>query len=295
MKLRYWRIILGLMLIVFSTASLVGTLTGGVFRPGSGEVCRENSHGALMENDGDMACFMGAGFFASSGSSGNSENSIDWVDYSTKVATTFWVSTILLTLGLVCLFLEVLTLNGILGSIGIASLMVFFLSHISQGNVPWWIVLVFFAGVALLAMEVFVTPGWGVMGIMGLILMFSSIFVSIGDPNKAAGAMMIAITLTVAIFWYALKKLPKSRIWKRLSLETTQSSREGYNAVDERLDLEGAMGTAYTDLRPGGIALLNDERVDVVTRGEYIRKDSPVRVAKVKGMRIVVEAIEGKW
>lgn len=220
---------------------------------------------------------------------------VNWVKLLTQNVTTLWASTLLLTVGFVFLFLEVLTLNGILATLGISSLLVFFLSHIAEGNVPWWIILVFFVGLVLLCIEVFVTPGWGVMGIMGLIFMFASVFVAMGDPNKAAIATLTAMAITGAIFYWALKKLPHSSIWKRLALESTQSSAGGYNAVDTRNDMEGAVGTAVTDLKPGGVALLNDERLDVISRGEYIKKDSPIRVIKIDGMKIVVEPIEGKW
>jgi membrane-bound ClpP family serine protease len=47
-------------------------------------------------------------------------------------------------------------------------------------------------------------------------------------------------------------------------------------------------GTAITDLRPSGTALIGGKRLDVVTRGDYIEKGSEVRVSAVEGSRIVV-------
>jgi membrane-bound serine protease (ClpP class) len=219
----------------------------------------------------------------------------DWVKPMAQTLTGFWISTLLLTIGLVCTVIEILTLNGLMATIGILTLLVFFLSHITMGHVPWWIIFIFFLGLGLLVLELFVTPGWGIPGTLGLILMFASIFAAIGDPNKAAVSMLISMSITGTTLYFAVKKLPHSDIWKKLTLHDKQSSSGGYNAIDNRPDLEGAVGVAATDLRPGGLALINEERIDVVTRGEYVKKDSPVRVAQVSGMRIVVEAVEGKW
>lgn len=75
-------------------------------------------------------------------------------------------------------------------------------------------------------------------------------------------------------------------------LKSRQTKEEGFVSADEQIQMEGAHGTAGSDLRPAGIAIINDERVDVTTRGEYIRKGAPIQVIKIKGSKIVVKAID---
>jgi len=75
-------------------------------------------------------------------------------------------------------------------------------------------------------------------------------------------------------------------------LKKKQTKESGYTSSDERIDLEGSYGVAQTDLRPYGVALINDERVDVTTDGEYIQKGTRVQVVKVKGMNVVVRSME---
>ena len=58
------------------------------------------------------------------------------------------------------------------------------------------------------------------------------------------------------------------------------------------LSLVGKEGTALTTLRPSGMALIEDKRFNVVTDGEYIEKDSPIRIVKIEGTRIVVSVVE---
>jgi membrane-bound serine protease (ClpP class) len=53
----------------------------------------------------------------------------------------------------------------------------------------------------------------------------------------------------------------------------------------------GRDGTALTDLRPSGTARIGDERVDVVTEGEYVPQGSRVQVLRSEGYRHVVRKV----
>lgn len=64
---------------------------------------------------------------------------------------------------------------------------------------------------------------------------------------------------------------------------------------DELLKLDGKAGITNTDLRPSGIATIDGDKYDVVSGGEYIKKDSPVRVVKIEGRKITVSRMEGGW
>jgi len=55
--------------------------------------------------------------------------------------------------------------------------------------------------------------------------------------------------------------------------------------------LVGRVGTAATVLRPTGAMAIDDDRVDVVTEGEFLEQGQPVRVLYVRGNRVVVAAV----
>ncbi|HZW68529.1 MAG TPA: NfeD family protein, partial [Pseudogracilibacillus sp.] len=57
-------------------------------------------------------------------------------------------------------------------------------------------------------------------------------------------------------------------------------------------DLIGQIGESATPLRPAGTMILNDERIDVVTEGNYIDVHKRVKVVFVEGMRVVVREIK---
>jgi membrane-bound serine protease (ClpP class) len=59
----------------------------------------------------------------------------------------------------------------------------------------------------------------------------------------------------------------------------------------ERPELLNQTGSALTPLRPSGTALINGRRVDVVTEGGMIERNTPVKVVAVEGMRVIVRAL----
>jgi membrane-bound serine protease (ClpP class) len=78
-----------------------------------------------------------------------------------------------------------------------------------------------------------------------------------------------------------------------LSLKKSLSKQEGVTSQDTNLqELIGKTGTVINDLRPAGKALIDDKRFDVVSKGDYIDKDTAIIVSSVDGNRIVVEKAE---
>jgi len=91
--------------------------------------------------------------------------------------------------------------------------------------------------------------------------------------------------------------LPYSRVASRFRLATRIGRTPDAAPVtpgrsNERGDLLEAVGTALTDLRPSGLARFDDERVDVVTLGDYVAAGTAVRVVRVEGNRVTVRAHE---
>jgi membrane-bound serine protease (ClpP class) len=70
-------------------------------------------------------------------------------------------------------------------------------------------------------------------------------------------------------------------------LETTLADARIDRSVETAVS-EGRTGTAITPLRPSGKAMIDERRYDVVTRGDFLEKGTPIRVVSAKGARIVV-------
>lgn len=74
-------------------------------------------------------------------------------------------------------------------------------------------------------------------------------------------------------------------------LPDKQEKSAGYKSAEEHFELEGHVGEAKTDLRPGGIAVIDGERHDVVSEGEFIHKGDAVQVSAIRDGKIIVRKI----
>ncbi|HEX6039629.1 NfeD family protein [Longimicrobium sp.] len=159
------------------------------------------------------------------------------------------------------------------------------------GMVGWTPMLMLVAGIVLLAVEVFVIPGFGWTGVLGLVATIGAVILALSPaPEDAAltTAMLVgSLTLLGIAAWAVASRL---RAGHPL-LGGLLSREEGYVAALPRTELEGLDGVALTDLRPSGVAQIGDERLDVVSETGWVPAGSPVRVQRSEGYRHVVRAI----
>jgi len=170
-------------------------------------------------------------------------------------------------------------------------------------------IVLFLIGVILLGLEVFVIPGFGFIGLAGLVTMiFSLVMASQGfavPSNEAQvwtmaanfGRIMGAVCLFGVIAAVLARFLPRLPIFDRLRLKPTGAPSDGFAFDDAdgelRTELVGERGVASSPLRPAGRVQLGDEFFDVVTQGEFIPPGSAVEVVEVTRSRIVVKAATG--
>jgi len=108
---------------------------------------------------------------------------------------------------------------------------------------------------------------------------------------QAAAVLAAAMVVTVAVVFGWLRHLPNSPRWSGLFLSHRSQASEGFISAPQRAELVGRAGVALTDLRPSGTAVFDDERLDVVTEGEFVKSGSGVTVLRSDGYRLVVRAV----
>ena len=141
-------------------------------------------------------------------------------------------------------------------------------------------------GVVVIIAEI-ILPSGGILsiaalGVFGysLFIVFNEISMTIGFSFVAADLILIPVLVIVG-----LKLLARSPV----TLRKTLSRKEGVSSQSsESESYLGTQGNTVTDLRPAGIAVINDKRVDVVTRGEYLEKNTAIIVIEVTGNQIIV-------
>lgn len=142
-------------------------------------------------------------------------------------------------------------------------------------------------GVLIIIAEIII-PSGGILSILAVGIFAYSLYIVFINVSLFAGIFFLIVDLIMipVLIILSLKFLARSPV----TLRQTLSREQGVTSQSQDMDLFlGVEGTALTDLRPAGIAMLNDQRTDVVTRGEYLEKGSPIVVIKITGNQIVVK------
>jgi len=185
----------------------------------------------------------------------------------------------------------------------------FFLGHHLAGLAGWETVALFVVGFVLVLVEIlFFAHSTIVVGVVGVFLMLASILWAMTDrypgENFFPTAPMLAIPLInllialvasgVAI-WILARYLPRTSIYRRFALMTSNPSGPSMVGVTTSLMphlplTPGMKGTALSVLRPSGKAKFAEQIVDVVTEGEFISSGTPVAIVQADPMRVVVRS-----
>jgi membrane-bound serine protease (ClpP class) len=224
----------------------------------------------------------------------------NWAENVVRFLTNPVLSSLLLTVAMLGIIVELRTPGfGIPGAVGLGSLGLFFWGHWLVQLAGWEELLLVAAGVILLALELLVVPGFGVVGILGIIAIGASLILALIGPGAAPTFILQAATRVVGSLLVALlasfvllRFLPRLPFGRRLILERGLDSAQGYaSAPESDARLLGQRGRASSPLRPAGIAEFDGHRVDVVSEGELIEAGQTIEVIRVDGNRIVVRRI----
>lgn len=226
------------------------------------------------------------------------------------------IGPLLLMIGLACLYLEAKAPGfGVFGFSGLGLLALFFFGHYIAGLAGYEEIALVVIGVVLVALEIFVIPGFGVAGISGISCIFIGIALAvvpqIPTENPLPGIDLFSwddymttifihictmIGGTFFLIWILSKILPKTPFYSSLVLQTALNSDvstpQKEKSEYDKKELIGKKGSSLTVLRPCGTAEIEGHRLDVVSSGEMITKGDAIKVITVEGNRIVVEKSE---
>jgi len=223
---------------------------------------------------------------------------------------------VLVTLALLGVYIEFTTPGAILpGAVAVICFVILIGSKYLIGMANWIEIAVFITGLLLLAVEVFILPGFGIAGVLGLLCVFAGMFgMLIKNPpdkipwpetqldwqlfNNGILAVFLGVAGFVVLAWLFSKYLPKIPIAKRLILvppveHATVLYGSGQTASEKPLVEIAQKGISLSQLRPCGVAQFGRERVNVVSRGEFIDENKEIIVESIEGNNIVVKEMSG--
>ncbi len=227
----------------------------------------------------------------------------NWAERVVRFFSNPVVAPFLLTLGFLGLITEVKTPTfGMAGLAGVLSLALFFGSHMIVGLAGWEDLIIFGVGLVLVAVEIFLIPGFGFFGLIGGLGILVGLYLSLlgglptaPDFTKAGLVISTTVVLIAVSAWVLIRTLPGSSRLSRSGIFLTERMDRsiGFESAARRPELIGKLGTAITDLRPSGTALFDDERLDVVSESSWIMEGTPVRIVAAEGYRHVVREVSG--
>ncbi len=234
-----------------------------------------------------------------------------WAEKVARMLTDPTVSGILMSLGMLGLLIELYSPGvGLPGAVGVICLAAFFGGHLVADLAGMEELVLLMLGIAALLIEAFVIPGFGVVGVIGIVLVTSALALSmvglpltvsweLGYLGDAVTTVLGSVAGTIVVMALVVRFLPRRALPDWLVLRTRMGEGEqdtthdaDFHAAPDRRDLVGERGVADTDLRLSGRARIAGRVVDVVSQHEYIRKGTPVQVVEVEGVRVVVVAAD---
>jgi len=172
-----------------------------------------------------------------------------------------------------------------------------------EGLAANWEILLFIVGLVFLGIELFVIPGFGIVGVTGLLFMIIGLtlsllnntnlnFEGVGMPVMSKTFFRVTLTLVtgIALLIAFGGSMMKSTLFQRIILQADQKNEEGYTIRQEKLGhLIGLHGKVFTDLRPAGKIIIGTDVYDAITQGEMIRKEEEVIVLREEGYSLIVK------
>ena len=214
-------------------------------------------------------------------------------DYILRFLINPAVLSALISIGIIGAYIELKTPGfGIGGVISIIAFSTFFFAQVFVGESGFLAPAIFFLGIVLLAIEIFVIPGFGITGILGILGIVAGIFMSFGINNIAQATSVIFFSLIADIILIVIlaRFILKSKGFKNIvALETDTA---GYHSSVSYDNLLGREGITDTFFRPSGNIIINDKKYDAITEGEFINKGVKIKVILVEGNKIVIKEVK---
>jgi membrane-bound serine protease (ClpP class) len=225
-----------------------------------------------------------------------------WADELLAALASPGLAWVLLLVGMAGLYIELKTPGiGFGGFVSMVAFIIYFWSQYLHGTSGWLEVMLFLAGLVCVMAEIFVLPGFGVLGLGGGLLVIASLVLAsqsfvvpmndyqmrqmqwslLGLLGATAGVGLLAILVQ--------RWLPATPGLRSVLLEPP--AEPAFDAGELLADLIGVRGTTTSRLAPAGKARIGGEVRDVTSDGGLVEPGEAVQVVAVRGGRLVVRAV----
>ncbi len=188
-------------------------------------------------------------------------------------------------------------------AIALTAAILYFTPLYMTGYAQSWEILIFVLGLIFVVFEIFVIPGFGFVGISGLVLILLSLIltlignvqfdlsnISTKEVVRAGLIVSSGVGAGLVLIIYMSNKIGKPGMFRKIALESDQ---EGYVSVSmEPQGLVGRHGVAATGLRPSGKVMIDDRYYDAVSLKGFVEVDDRVIVRRYENFQLYVMKVD---
>jgi membrane-bound serine protease (ClpP class) len=203
-----------------------------------------------------------------------------------------FVSGLLILLFIGGLYFELQTPGmGFAGLASLVALILYLTPYYLTDLAAAWEIIALFIGIGLIAVEIFILPGFGIAGIAGISLTVVSLVLIMLDNDffnfdlvparRILAASLAALTGLlggIVLLFVGGTRFMDSKAFGKIALMDTQAKTQGYTSTFGTEQMKGKQGVAQTILRPSGKVLIDGKIYDAYTRGEYIERGETIEV-----------------
>nr|WP_051315929.1 NfeD family protein [Algoriphagus vanfongensis] len=184
----------------------------------------------------------------------------------------------------------------------IVATILYFIPYYLNGLAENWEMIVFVIGIVLLALELFVIPGFGIFGVLGITCILTGLvlgmlpnqnfnfdFVPASQLFTALLTVILSAIVSVALIFWLTPKVNEWGAFKSITLAETQQRTEGYTSSFYQSELLGKTGTVHSRLRPSGRVEIEGDIYDAYSRGEFIDQGEKIEVISTEGTSLKVK------
>ena len=180
-----------------------------------------------------------------------------------------------------------------------------YIGHLAE----YWEILLFVAGLILIALEIFVIPGFGVAGISGIVIVIVSLALAMVDNVElfrwdgtlnlqpiVRPVCIVVLSASAAVFGsiWLVRKLFATRSFDHIALRQELKASDGFTGVVNGLEvIVGECVTVFTDMRPSGKVIASDGRVyeAALKFGGYASKGEKIKVVSSEQGRLYCDKL----
>ena len=228
------------------------------------------------------------------------ETTENWSEAIVRFLTNPVVASLLTTFGFLGILFELQSPGwGVPGFVGLACLILSLSASYIAQLATMSDMLFVLTGLALILLEVLVIPGFGIAGLGGIGLMIYGLYllllpdIPVGEEvlGQAMDGFLIGLVGAVIGVVLLAKLMIKTKFWEQLTAPDTQKKEDGYSNTFGWESLQGETGNADTDLHPSGWVRVKDQRIFVVSEGEFIEEGKEIKILSVDGNRVLVREL----